>query len=98
SPICTLFPYTTLFRSTMDILCCDVTLPQPSGYRTDTGCNSHRCSKGRRCKKLFMLHPPRGERIYTEEREATLEQFVLCEGGLDRSEEHTSELQSPCNL
>src|SRR2546426_4917632 len=72
-PRSTLFPYTTLFRSSHDavdapLLCTDRILSPPMPA-PPSHCNSH-------C--------PRSP--------GSLGQWLL------RSEEHTSELQSPCNL
>src|SRR5256885_6025306 len=62
-PRSTLFPYTTLFRSTLGALCIR---PPPSSSM------------------------PGARRFSTP--------CAISRGGRNRSEEHTSELQSPCNL
>src|SRR3989454_7246762 len=85
-PRSTLFPYTTLFRSL--------------GLRDGVLCGKQPGNRGRGARRAAppdeldadraLLHGRRGQ---------------ACGGGrhadvvaLDRSEEHTSELQSPCNL
>src|SRR5256885_10988612 len=76
-PRSTLFPYTTLFRSTI------------RGVRRDRRRRGHGLAGPRAALRSVQLHLRR----------------ELCTGpddlprrGLRRSEEHTSELQSPCNL
>src|SRR5207244_12410454 len=67
-PISTLFPYTTLFRSGLDILLDDV--GKPEAIVGDPG-----------------PHSPTGRRVPP-----------VLDVAFDRSEEHTSELQSPDHL
>src|SRR5256885_9107006 len=84
-PRSTLFPYTTLFRSGRGLL----RFGQPG--------RGHRLARrpGHVCRKGALLQgknagPPRGPRLAVLHRSA-------CHAS-ERSEEHTSELQSPCNL
>src|SRR5256885_11594420 len=87
-PRSTLFPYTTLFRS------------KEEHYRRIAYANEHfsagiqgwRTDRGR---MYIVWGPPTSKETHTqgESYERPLDQ-----GGGDRSEEHTSELQSPCNL
>src|SRR5256885_12163503 len=82
-PRSTLFPYTTLFRS--DDLRAIV------GHVGDTRLYKLR---GRSIEKVTRDHSPVGERsrvTFSIDRPRSLYRRV-------RSEEHTSELQSPCNL
>src|SRR5256885_7795006 len=77
-PRSTLFPYTTLFRSQLDL---------PSGDRpTGTGLGLALT------KRLVDMH---GGSIDVTSRVGVGTTFTV---RLPRSEEHTSELQSPCNL
>src|SRR2546426_5660182 len=74
-PRSTLFPYTTLFRSLVDV---DPLEQRPYGRRADVGLEAG-----------VALRLRLG---------AELEVAVFVQQLLVRSEEHTSELQSPCNL
>src|SRR2546426_5760635 len=85
-PRSTLFPYTTLFRSVLRVEVCD-------GRATVT------------VRELPALEPPavitasEPHRPYphkTTDRDAFVD--AAAEAEVARSEEHTSELQSPCNL
>src|SRR5256885_12918167 len=81
-PRSTLFPYTTLFRSPVE--------QQPVKRR------SPRVLMRQRAQQLDahrVAHQPRLRRMTAAARFELEEQFEL-----RRSEEHTSELQSPCNL
>src|SRR5690348_17571977 len=71
SPRCTLFPYTTLFRSHACVQ--DDGVPPCSRWRPS----------GSPCRPVLPSQRKRRQRLYSE---------VL------RSEEHTSELQSPVHL
>src|SRR5256885_13269555 len=90
-PRSTLFPYTTLFRSDDSSIGTDASL---SGYTVENGLlhigpiniGKH-CFVGNRC--LIREHASLADG-------AALEDLSLLPRG--RSEEHTSELQSPCNL
>src|SRR5256885_12938313 len=84
-PRSTLFPYTTLFRSSFRIVLGGVIgNPHPrfkmgsleSCYRRETFMNGHRYLV------VLLVASVSGASVR----------------GADRSEEHTSELQSPCNL
>src|SRR5205807_10228689 len=83
-PPSTLFPYTTLFRSVLTIL-----LTSCYGF----GCARHRDEPKAETATLNVTH-------WTEQSELYMEYPPLVAGqpALLRSEEHTSELQSPCNL
>src|SRR2546426_3230964 len=87
-PRSTLFPYTTLFRSNKVVLDFDGNAlyfsRAPIPWVRDTDHRVH----ARYLKHLGL---------YVYQREALLEFPTLPQGDL-RSEEHTSELQSPCNL
>src|SRR2546426_1110697 len=82
-PRSTLFPYTTLFRSPRD----DAhVLGSPERRRA---CRGHAARNGRAPRRRAAHR-----RISRGRRSGG---FRVCRGG-ERSEEHTSELQSPCNL
>src|SRR2546430_7730307 len=86
-PRSTLFPYTTLFRSTLDGLVGEEVPGHPQAA-------DHHCGVGRR-----RLEVPRGSRRDLTEED--LLGHEPAESDLDqrmRSEEHTSELQSQSNL
>src|SRR5256885_11981013 len=90
-PRSTLFPYTTLFRSVIDL-----DRSRPSDPAQDLGEYIHRM----RTKKYKASG---GESRAEEATEAFLEEYgAKLPGNLInlpyRSEEHTSELQSPCNV
>src|SRR5256885_9904183 len=81
-PRSTLFPYTTLFRSVVDQL----ERGGHAGLRVGGIVQHHALHLER--------HAGRGIPLVDGQQEAVLRaQALLC-----RSEEHTSELQSPCNL
>src|SRR5205807_9065619 len=82
-PSSTLFPYTTLFRSQLARRC---EQPRPDAHRQCLGQRGrHRFGPGRRRRQVQRNH--RDPRPFGEDRPRK-----------HRSEEHTSELQSPCNL
>src|SRR5256885_11749682 len=86
-PRSTLFPYTTLFRSV------------GAQTRTRPSLSSRLLEKGRRCRhRVDQRHP--GDRHSGREggQEARRQGPVENDKDAARSEEHTSELQSPCNL
>src|SRR5256885_11779609 len=86
-PRSTLFPYTTLFRSGNDVL------PQIILGRA---CESVDCvcpAKGADSDRIKALVDIPGDVF-----EATVQTELLGRLEGSRSEEHTSELQSPCNL
>src|SRR5205807_10244084 len=82
-PRSTLFPYTTLFRSGVRDVRRHVALAGPVFERPERA--RHRTPRGEQPCRVERIEPRGGARP----------------GALDhhvRSEEHTSELQSPCNL
>src|SRR5256885_8728628 len=81
-PRSTLFPYTTLFRS----------MNAENGQRTSNGRNVRR--KSARAKRLTVVFW-KFANSSAETQENGEEHTV---SSSRRSEEHTSELQSPCNL
>src|SRR5256885_8628023 len=82
-PRSTLFPYTTLFRSFDTVL--------PSGERMRYQVLRIAVPRKGRALPLLQLAYDR-DRLPATKSQNQLEQEAL------RSEEHTSELQSPCNL
>src|SRR5256885_8360274 len=89
-PISTLFPYTTLFRSH----------PEHSHHHheeLDAGEEVVR-AEGDPRHSGDHVDADGGEDEPEEDRDAALDQAPSAEPGQRRSEEHTSELQSPCNL
>src|SRR5256885_12691155 len=84
-PRSTLFPYTTLFRSNVGLLPQDVAVEEPSvGEPRGLG-------EPRERRNSF-------ERVVRFECEAEVHETADVRSAVPRSEEHTSELQSPCNL
>src|SRR5256885_7261280 len=78
-PRSTLFPYTTLFRSTFELKSAKALFfVKTLEGRTDY------------VELKFFERNPQIERLWTKIR--------FRDGEVTRSEEHTSELQSPCNL
>src|SRR5256885_6653355 len=79
-PRSTLFPYTTLFRSVIDLTRAGEVALEPEGRRRQRQGHCDRQSDGDAEQRRATVHsaPP--------------------SGGGSRSEEHTFELQSPCNL
>src|SRR2546426_9337548 len=77
-PRSTLFPYTTLFRSSELARACQ--------EEADAGCQQDQgvLVAGRQEETTFKMNGHRGHEHV--------------DGQRNRSEEHTSELQSPCNL
>src|SRR5256885_5961625 len=85
-PRSTLFPYTTLFRSGLE-------RDDPQVVRLPGGIGHAALAQE------LGEHPDRGERRLELVRHVGDEiRLLLREEELPRSEEHTSELQSPCNL
>src|SRR5256885_8548939 len=82
-PRSTLFPYTTLFRSIATV--------SAAGSRFSARLESNPQMKGQPCDG--MKFPP----VQAPTAGACYIVFEFA-GIVDRSEEHTSELQSPCNL
>src|SRR5256885_13307006 len=86
-PRSTLFPYTTLFRSRE--------VGRPLERAADIGIErAHlavEAAAGRAGRQVFLERGRRGGGIGTDEQPCLL-------AGHGRSGEHTSELQSPCNL
>src|SRR5256885_12137567 len=86
-PRSTLFPYTTLFRSYAEVL-------------PDETARTAIAFLGR-AVRFFRRYGIRAERVLTDNGGAYRSAIhaIACRIlGLKRSEEHTSELQSPCNL
>src|SRR5256885_4990438 len=83
-PRSTLFPYTTLFRSHLVGGCRDQCLDLPRRCGAALGQGAH--FPGHHGKAPALLACPRGLHRCIERQD------------IGRSEEHTSELQSPCNL
>src|SRR2546426_1998534 len=82
-PRSTLFPYTTLFRS-------------PDGIGVDRDGNIYCAVQGER-QGIYVYSPAGKELAYIPTPESPTN-VKFGRGGDARSEEHTSELQSPCNL
>src|SRR5205807_8803142 len=91
-PRSTLFPYTTLFRSKARVIskALPVRIPRNPVSPGETGVNRQfKCIKG---AINFTKNRQRAGRVVNHG------VVVRCERKRLRSEEHTSELQSPCNL
>src|SRR5256885_13063692 len=91
-PRSTLFPYTTLFRSELDALGAMRATVQGRLIRTDAPLGGpialvHEMTKARYVALVADAEPG-----------PTPSDPDLAEALIARSEEHTSELQSPCNL
>src|SRR5256885_13004180 len=87
-PRSTLFPYTTLFRSTRAALCeSALRLAHAVAYR---GAGTLEYLYDDDTREFFFIEM--NTRIQVEH---PVTEMIT---GIDRSEEHTSELQSPCNL
>src|SRR5256885_12030538 len=91
-PRSTLFPYTTLFRSAVDEV-----VHVAAGAAVDGDDHLVRLGRiavdgqaGARREGAEVRELPAVERQVLD--------LFLADDGADRSEEHTSELQSPCNL
>src|SRR5258708_31448037 len=83
-PRSTLFPYTTLFRS----------LPPQPGQHVHARPGEGAAQEHQPGGLQLAVRPARG----VVDRQAVLRRVVLPEQGQGRSEEHTSELQSPDHL
>src|SRR5256885_11674158 len=89
-PRSTLFPYTTLFRSGHE-----VRLDLAGAQRASVGC---KVDAGGPARHVIARLPAEVRTVVVEER-PYVQPVVDREAVLgERSEEHTSELQSPCNL
>src|SRR3989454_11788682 len=93
-PRSTLFPYTTLFRSNVRSFCL-------SGLGDQQAIPEIGAVLRAQCSEALL--PAAAAEIVGETREAGVhapgrELGEARHGPADRSEEHTSELQSPCNL
>src|SRR5256885_10163538 len=84
-PRSTLFPYATLFRS-----------PGPQGSKAVLSLSRQREGTGSRLHRVEDFLARRADRR-TGLRHLRHGELLAAEG-FDRSEEHTSELQSPCNI
>src|SRR5256885_16934068 len=93
-PRSTLFPYTTLFRSPQRFAIERFDVRRPLNDAALLLRNSSEVHDGH----IIEVNVPAGELWYDAD-EGQIKQIVwnLATNGL-RSEEHTSELQSPCNL
>src|SRR5205807_8703237 len=92
-PTCPSFPYTTLFRSELDArLFREAERHGVGGVRD----RKHAIRPRRRLltRQLTTQGPPHGVHRAMEHRAVGSREIHQ----LERSEEHTSELQSPCNL
>src|SRR2546426_6681667 len=78
-PRSTLFPYTTLFRSSLTVDSVSETVAAIVAFRDE--------------RDWAQFHTPRNLAAALAIEAAELQEIMLW-----RSEEHTSELQSPCNL
>src|SRR5256885_11911322 len=101
-PRSTLFPYTTLFRSakTYDL---EVWLPAQNTYREISSVSNCEAFQARRLQARFKNAQGKNELVHTLNGSGlavgrTLVAVLENYQNADRSEEHTSELQSPCNL
>src|SRR5256885_5436819 len=81
-PRSTLFPYTTLFRSEVNDREFDVAL--------------HLVFKDKAAHDKYQDHPRHAK--FIEENKGNWKKVRVFDSVVKRSEEHTSELQSPCNL
>src|SRR5256885_13308178 len=82
-PIPTLFPYTTLFRSCPDERCVFMLELQAVGHRRGHVQATVRAAEALGGQPDDVVLPL---------------QVAVCRSSALRSEEHTSELQSPCNI
>src|SRR5256885_12299960 len=89
-PRSTLFPYTTLFRSRLAV---ELLLDGEMGHRIGWRCSVPVLDAGR-CPH----HVPRPDLLERTAPPLHATDPRRHDQGLTRSEEHTSELQSPCNL
>src|SRR5256885_12516664 len=89
-PISPLFPYTTLFRSVAPAS------PDVIDLHRDSGRDLLRDTRRQIPTVLPSVPAAGGRRIDGERRDRLPEERIS--GAALRSEEHTSELQSPCNL
>src|SRR2546426_8512121 len=89
-PRSTLFPYTTLFRSAADAGERESDQrSRPGREPRQAGLRLEGCRTLREEPSLLVLHPAH---------QAVNQLHQLLAPAAERSEEHTSELQSPCNL
>src|SRR5205807_5178268 len=96
SPAFTLFPYTTLFRSVdTDGPADDERIPDPDTHQ-DTTSATYADGQGTSISAFRVPYvvKPLGRRPGR----GRCSSLLTRRPGLRRSEEHTSELQSPCNL
>src|SRR5256885_3929905 len=84
-PRSTLFPYTTLFRSLVD-----------AAFRNAVSEHAGERWAGRRRRDIDDR--PASARVHQRFAEYLARKKDALEVDIERSEEHTSELQSPCNL
>src|SRR5205807_8296794 len=96
-PVCSPFPYTTLFRSAEAKSAITYLDEDTVLFGTDFGPGSMTASGYPRIVKLWKRGAPQSQArtIYEGRQSDVGAQGVVFH---DRSEEHTSELQSPCNL
>src|SRR5256885_9802903 len=88
----TLFPYTTLFQSTCAVPCNAPGLTLWSRKPAALGCSSEFDSP------LAWRYDETDCMVLCEDVKVPWERVFVHDDALLRSEEHTSELQSPCNL
>src|SRR2546426_8648392 len=88
-PRSTLFPYTTLFRSRQRLVDQDVRLVIRAVGQRDNAAGGRAINGGLDRRELSA-------RVISDWRESS--DACRLKAGHARSEEHTSELQSPCNL
>src|SRR5690554_7861407 len=93
-PISTLFPYTTLFRSYCGVGCGVLAAPQADGTVAIKGDPAHPANFGRLCSKGSAL----GETVGLDNRLLYPQVNGRRVSWDNRSEEHTSELQSRPHL
>src|SRR5256885_11622045 len=90
-PKSTLFPYPTLFRSICAWQGC---MEKPSSHSENIEVESSHCGMGHHPAVVYAI----ADRLAQPEGRWAPFDRSGCRGMVYRSEEHTSELQSPCNI